>query len=132
MTLRRLVTSLVLAALALGGCAAAVDRRAAAREAAAEARYPPTGQLLTVGGRTVHAQVSGQGPDLVLIHGASGNIRDFTFDLVARLDDRYRVIAFDRPGLGWSDDAGDTGVSPLIPARRSGPAWCPPPHRARS
>jgi pimeloyl-ACP methyl ester carboxylesterase len=100
----------------LGGCAAAVDRRATAREAAAEAAFPPTGRFLEVDGRKVHADVSGSGPDVILIHGASGNTRDFTFDLAKRLDDRYRVIAFDRPGLGWSDDAGDAGVSPLVQA----------------
>lgn len=116
MTLRTLATSLLLAALALGGCAAAIDRRASAREAAAEASYPPGGQLLEVGGRKVHAEVSGRGPDLILLHGASGNTRDFTFDLVGRLNDRYRVIALDRPGLGWSDDAGAAGVSPLVQA----------------
>ena len=66
----------------------------------AEARYPPTGPLIEVGGTTVHAHVEGTGPDVILIHGASGSTRDFTFDLVARLKDRYRVIAFDRPGLG--------------------------------
>ncbi|MEP3297685.1 MAG: alpha/beta hydrolase [Pseudoruegeria sp.] len=55
-----------------------------------------------VDGIPVHAVVRGQGPDVILIHGASGNARDFTFDLVDRLDDHYRVIAFDRPGLGYT------------------------------
>ncbi|MGS4945605.1 alpha/beta fold hydrolase [Meridianimarinicoccus sp. RP-17] len=77
--------------------------RAGAREAAAEAAWPPAGQLLDVGGVKVHAHVSGSGPDVVLIHGAGGSLRDFTFDLVGRLEDRYRVIAFDRPGHGWTD-----------------------------
>ncbi|MCX7645439.1 MAG: alpha/beta hydrolase [Rhodobacteraceae bacterium] len=66
----------------------------------AEQRYPPTGELLDIGGTVVHAHVEGAGPAVILIHGASGNARDFTFDLVGRLRDRYRVIAFDRPGLG--------------------------------
>ena len=44
-----------------------------------------------------------EGPDIVLIHGASGNMRDFTLDLVPRLADRYRVTVVDRPGLGHSD-----------------------------
>lgn len=65
-----------------------------------ERRYPPTGTLLGIGGVRVHAHVEGTGPAVVLIHGASGNARDFTFDLVGRLAGRYRVIAFDRPGLG--------------------------------
>jgi pimeloyl-ACP methyl ester carboxylesterase len=111
-----LATSLLLASLALAGCAGIVGNRAGAREAAAEAAYPPTGRLIEVQGRTVHAHVEGTGPDLVLIHGASGNTRDFTFALVDRLKSDYRVIAFDRPGLGWSDDLGAVGISPLVQA----------------
>lgn len=91
---------LLLAAVALF---VIIEWRAGAREAAANATYPPTGQLINVEGTTVHAHVQGQGPDLILIHGAGGNVRDFTFDLVGRLSDRYRVITFDRPGLGHSD-----------------------------
>lgn len=92
----------LLALIALASCAL-VDHRADRREVAAEAAHPPLGQIVEVEGRRVHALVSGSGPDLVLIHGASGNLRDMAFDLVDRLDDRYRVIAFDRPGLGYSD-----------------------------
>ena len=80
-----------------------MDHRADRREVMAEAAHPPLGRLIEVEGQRVHALVSGTGPDLVLIHGASGNLRDMAFDLVDRLDDRYRVIAFDRPGLGYSD-----------------------------
>lgn len=112
----RLALSLLAGVMVLGGCAAAVDQRATAREAAAEAAYPPTGRLLQVNGRQVHAHVQGAGPDLVLIHGASGNTRDFTFALVDRLARDYRVIAFDRPGLGWSDALGEDGLSPIAQA----------------
>ncbi len=98
----KLVVSLVLLALLLGGCAT-TQWRATTREAAAEAAYPPEGQFVTVDGLRVHAVVTGTGPDLVLIHGSSGNTRDFTFSFVDRVKDRYRVIVFDRPGLGYSD-----------------------------
>lgn len=93
----------LLCAAALAGGGVLLDRRADLREAAAEARHGPVGQLLEVDGTTVHALVTGQGPDLVLLHGASGNLRDFTFDLVDRLKEDFRVIAFDRPGLGWTE-----------------------------
>lgn len=112
----RLALSLFLAATVIGGCAVVTDRRATARESAAEAAYPPTGQLIEVDGKQVHAHVQGTGPDLILIHGASGNTRDFTFGLVDRLAQDYRVIAFDRPGLGWSDDLGPDGISPMMQA----------------
>jgi pimeloyl-ACP methyl ester carboxylesterase len=112
MKYRTLAASFFLAAALIGGSAALVDRRVSARSAAAEAAYPPTGRILQVQGRAVHADISGAGPDVVLIHGASGNTRDFTFDLAKRLAARYRVIALDRPGLGWSDAAGEDGLSP--------------------
>lgn len=79
-----------------------VQWRAAARAATAEEKYPPIGQIIDVDGTPVHAWVAGQGPDLVLIHGASGNLRDFTLSLTDQLTDTYRVIAFDRPGLGYT------------------------------
>ncbi len=100
----RLVLSLLfVCGLLLAGGIVLVERRAGARETAAEARFPPLGQMLTVHGRRVHAVVMGQGPDLVLIHGAGGNLRDFTFDLAERLARHYRVFMFDRPGAGYTD-----------------------------
>ena len=95
--------ALLLALGALAGCGALVNVRAAEREAQAVRDYPPEGEFLMVNGLRVHAVVRGSGPDLVLIHGASGNTRDFTFDFMDRLTDRYRVIAFDRPGFGYTD-----------------------------
>ncbi|MFC7703394.1 alpha/beta fold hydrolase [Plastorhodobacter daqingensis] len=103
-------------ALLLAGCAGLVGQRAAQREARAEATYPPTGRLLDVNGVQVHAHVEGSGPDLVLLHGASGNTRDFTFGLVDRLKSDYRVIAFDRPGLGWTETIGDDTANPIAQA----------------
>ncbi|WP_343035643.1 alpha/beta hydrolase [Sulfitobacter maritimus] len=76
--------------------------RARTQEAAAEARHPPEGQIIDVDGLAVHAKIIGSGPDLVLIHGASGNLRDFTMGFAERLSDRYRVILFDRPGMGYT------------------------------
>ena len=103
-------------ALALTGCGRMVDARATARETAFEAQFPPTGQLIDVQGRTVHVDIRGSGPDLILLHGASGNSRDFTFTLADRLAARYRVLAFDRPGLGWTDDIGPQTDNPIAQA----------------
>lgn len=91
--------------LAIGGAAVAAVTagQLARRGAEIEKRFPPEGQFVDVDGVKIHAVVAGSGPDLVLIHGASGSTRDMTFDLLGRLTDRYRVIVFDRPGLGYSD-----------------------------
>lgn len=97
--------------LLLAGFAALTLWRAARNEAAAERAYPPSGQFIEVDGQRVHALVQGEGPDLVLIHGSSGNLRDFTYDMVGPLSERYRVIAFDRPGLGYSDPISPEGAS---------------------
>lgn len=101
----KLIATLSLAALA--GCAALTDRQASSRATSAELEFPPEGQFIEVDGRRVHAVVRGAGPDLVLIHGAGGNAREFTFSFMGRMADRYRVIAFDRPGLGFTDRTSD-------------------------
>ena len=73
------------------------------REARIEARYPPLGQVVKVYGKRVQAYVTGSGPDLVMIHGSSGNMRDLILALEDTLAPHFRVIIFDRPGLGYSD-----------------------------
>ena len=82
--------------------------RARRRERRIAARFPPLGRLLTVEGKRLHLWQAGAGPDLVMIHGSSANLREFTMGLAPALTDRFRVTLVDRPGLGWSDEAGDS------------------------
>jgi pimeloyl-ACP methyl ester carboxylesterase len=117
----KLAVSLLLSAAVVLGGSALVTRRAAARAAEAEAAYPPEGAFLIVEGRRVHYVEMGSGPDLVLIHGASGNTRDFTFAFAERMAARYRVIVFDRPGMGYSDHA-DPAYAAAFAARVESPA----------
>jgi len=102
---------LTLLALVLALAWAVVQYRARAHEARAEAAYPPQGRIVEVAGHRLHAVVMGSGPDLVLIHGASGNARDMTFSLAPALARDFRVIVFDRPGLGYSDRINRTGAT---------------------
>ena len=109
MTSRRSVLSLglgaaVLAAVSVAGCASL-------RKSRAEAAHPPVGKFLTVDGLRVHYDMQGAGPDIILLHGASGNLRDYTFGLRDMLTPHFRVTAFDRPGLGYSDALPDGGFS---------------------
>ena len=101
--MRKAVTTffLLITALSVAGVAYGL-KRADIREAQIEARNFPEGQFVKIAGRDVHVVVKGDGPDLVLIHGAGGSTRDFTFDFVDRLSDRFRVFVFDRPGHGWT------------------------------
>jgi pimeloyl-ACP methyl ester carboxylesterase len=111
--------TILISAVALAGCGVLLDGRATSRERAAEAAHPPEGAFVAVGGRQVHYIQRGRGPDVVLIHGASGSTRDFSFGFVDRLATRYRVTAFDRPGLGFTDRASDAFGGALNTAAES-------------
>lgn len=108
---RKLAVSLGIVAVLIGAFSVFISARAASREAALIAAHPPRGQIVTVNGAKVHYIMAGAGPDLILIHGASGNALDLTGPLLNQLSGQYRVIAFDRPGLGWSDAIADDSLS---------------------
>ena len=109
-----MLTATLISAAGLIGFGLFTDRRADLREAAVEARFPPVGEMVKVDGHDVHVIVEGAGPDLVLIHGAGGNARDF-HRLIDALKPRFRVYAVDRPGLGWTSAI--TGATPRGQAR---------------
>ncbi|OWU84838.1 alpha/beta hydrolase [Oceanicola sp. 22II-s10i] len=110
----RIVTALVLIVAVI---AALTLWRVSSRRAAAEAAHPPEGSFVEVDGQRVHYVQKGQGPDVVLIHGASGNTRDMTFSLVDRLAGDFRVTAFDRPGMGYTPRMAASGVTVTDQAR---------------
>ncbi len=89
--------------------------RAGLRETAAETAFPPLGEVIDVEGHRVHALVMGQAagsaPDLVLVHGSGGNLRDFTASIAPALAEHYRVILIDRPGHGYTDRINTTGAT---------------------
>lgn len=66
------------------------------------AQAPPTGDHIVIHGRKLHYRVGGSGPNVILIHGASGSLEDWTFQHFDVLCASYRVLVFDRPGLGRS------------------------------
>ena len=115
MRFRTLVVSTALASLALIGF---TGIRIASRTKQALVSHPPLGRILGAPNERIHALVMGSGPDLVLIHGANGNLRDFTLGFAERLSSRYRVIAVDRPGLGHSEPLRDGQTSVHSQARQ--------------
>lgn len=55
-------------------------------------------------GTKIYYEVEGQGPPIILAHGATGNITFWTgYGYVDRLKDKYSVILFDARGHGKSD-----------------------------
>jgi pimeloyl-ACP methyl ester carboxylesterase len=93
--------------LVLGGGAAvlaAVGLINHALSRRAERRNPPEGKFLAVDGVRLHYIDSGTGPAIVLLHGNGTMARDFVLSGVFNLLCKdHRVIAFDRPGFGFSD-----------------------------
>ncbi len=67
-----------------------------------EARIPPDGVMKTVAGTRIHYVDRGAGRPIVLIHGLSGQLRNFGAALVDKLLVDHRVILVDRPGSGYS------------------------------
>ncbi len=78
----------------------------------AELDFPPTGRFVMVDNTAVHYLRKGSGPVVILLHGAGGNLRDFDLGLMERLAKQYTVLAFDRPGHGYTDRLNDRGESP--------------------
>jgi len=86
--------------------------------AEAERRFPPLGRFVAVEGLRQHYVEAGAGPaTVVLLHGANGALQDFTATVFADLARRYRTIAVDRPGHGWSERPAGEPVTPAAQAR---------------
>ena len=69
-----------------------------------EREHPPTGRFVTVDGVRLHYIEKGEGSPVVLLHGNVVTSEDFqTSGVLDLLATRHRVIAFDRPGFGYSD-----------------------------
>lgn len=96
-----------------------IGRRAAR---AIEQRYPPRGRFVAIAGGKLHVlerrpRDAADDVAVVLLHGASGNACDLGLELSDRLSQRWHVLAFDRPGHGWSDRPG--GERDADPARQA-------------
>jgi len=90
--------------------------RAKARRA--ERDHPPSGRFITVDGVKLHYLERGQGPALVLLHGNGVDATDWEHSgLLDAAAEHYRVIAFDRPGFGYSERPRTTVWTPDRQAR---------------
>jgi pimeloyl-ACP methyl ester carboxylesterase len=63
----------------------------------------PESRHAVIDGRRLAWREAGDGPAVVFIHGMGGNSRNWETQY-AQFSDRYRVIGWDAPGYGESDD----------------------------
>ena len=69
----------------------------------AERDNPPIGRFVEVDGVGLHYIEKGEGPAVGLLHGNTVLLQDFIGSGLIRLAMNHRVIAFDRPGFGYSE-----------------------------
>lgn len=104
-----LLTILVVTAGLISGCSNTLRKTA-------EAKYPPLGELINVKGTKIHLVRKGAGTPVVMIHGASSNLREWTMTVFDQVAEKHMAIAIDRPGQGWSERPGDDAHDPRIQA----------------
>ena len=85
--------------------------------AVTERAYPPVGSFVRAGGVDLHYLRRGSGPTVVLLHGRDGTLQEFTLSVFDQLTEHYEVIAFDRPGYGYSERPADEPLSLRVQAR---------------
>jgi len=93
----------VLVLLGLAGVGAIWQALAGRRD---RHRFPPPGRLVDVGGHRLHLTVTGRptgAPTVVLEAGMASMSANWAW-VRADLGRDGRVVAYDRAGLGWSDD----------------------------
>jgi len=84
----------------------------------AEEEYPPAGLHIDIDGVRLHYLDRGQGRPVLLIHGFRGSAYDFEVSISKRLARHCRVIAFDRPGHGYSASLPDDQHSLFFEAKQ--------------
>jgi pimeloyl-ACP methyl ester carboxylesterase len=104
------------AAGAVAGVAAAAFNALQARKA--EAANPPLGKFVEVDGVRLHYVERGEGPVVVLLHGNGTMVEDWIASgVLDALAKTHKVVAFDRPGFGWSERPRTTLWTPAAQAR---------------
>src|SRR5918992_1803583 len=69
----------------------------------AERAYPPPGEMVDVGGYSLHINCAGQGGPTVVLDAGSGGFSAQWVRVQREVSDTTRVCAYDRAGMGWSE-----------------------------
>jgi pimeloyl-ACP methyl ester carboxylesterase len=98
---------IVAAALAAALALFALEANAKAYVQRVEAAHPPLGRFIETGHERLHLRETGErgAPRILLIHGASANLLELWGPLAAEFSPLHHVIAYDRPGMGYSTRA---------------------------
>jgi pimeloyl-ACP methyl ester carboxylesterase len=90
--------------LGTGAALAAMATFVQYRTKKTERENPPRGKFIEVDGVRLHYLDRGQGQTVVLLHGNGTMAKELELSgLLDLASEKYRVIAFDRPGYGYSE-----------------------------
>jgi pimeloyl-ACP methyl ester carboxylesterase len=100
---KRMRTGIILAGSAAAVTAMALWNTYRARKV--EREHPPRGRFVTVDGVRLHYLERGGGRPVVFLHGNVVTAKDFELSGLLDLgaERQFHVVAFDRPGFGYSD-----------------------------
>jgi pimeloyl-ACP methyl ester carboxylesterase len=84
------------------------------------ASYPSTGpdmKFVDAAGVQTHVESWGTGEPILLIHGASSHIGTWQPTIVPMLRERFHVVAYDRPGMGFTEERPQDADTLAVQAR---------------
>ncbi|GHA83686.1 alpha/beta fold hydrolase [Modicisalibacter luteus] len=82
-----------------------------------EAAIPPAGRFVELPVIRLHVVEKGKGTPVIMLHGVGGQLHHFTYALVDELAVDFRVMAVDRPGMGYSTRHGEGETDLALQAR---------------
>ena len=104
---RRLIRRIRIPLLGLAGALLALAVAGAIYQAVATERaeraYPPPGEMVGVGGHSLHINCAGQGGPTVVLDAGSGGFSAQWVRVQREVSGTTRVCAYDRAGMGWSE-----------------------------
>jgi pimeloyl-ACP methyl ester carboxylesterase len=100
-----LIVTIALVVLVAGGIA----------RANLHARFPPTGQMVDIGGYKLHmaCQGTGAGPTVILEAGTGATSLDWAL-IQPQVSTFAKVCTYDRAGIGWSDASPKPRSAPVM------------------
>jgi pimeloyl-ACP methyl ester carboxylesterase len=101
--MRRIGKALLVLVVALLALAVAGAIYQAIATELAERAYPPPGEMIDVGGYSLHINCVGQGSPTVVLDAGSGGMSAQWVRVQREVSGTTRVCAYDRAGMGWSE-----------------------------
>ncbi len=68
-------------------------------------QFPPPGRMIDIGGYRLHMLAAGKGGPTIVLDASAGEFSLMWYQIQRELSTETSVVAFDRAGLGWSEQS---------------------------